>query len=102
MPQTRNVFVLFFTVFFVALTVFSVDAQKSTAYLTEPSISPDRKEIAFVSGGDVWTVPASGGTAQLLVSHPATEARPMYSPDGKKTRVHFNAHRKRRYLCRQF
>ncbi len=84
MPQTRNVFVLFFTVFFVALTAFSVDAQKSVAYMTEPAISPDRREIAFVSGGDVWTVPASGGTAQLLVSHPATEARPMYSPDGKR------------------
>jgi len=54
------------------------------AYLTEPSLSPDRKEIAFVSGGDIWTVPASGGTASLLVSHTANEARPMYSPDGKQ------------------
>ena len=84
MPQTRNVFVSFFTVFFVAVTAFTAQAQKSTAYLTEPSISPDRREIAFVSGGDIWTVSASGGTASLLVSHPATEARPMYSPDGKK------------------
>ncbi len=54
------------------------------AYLTEPSLSPDRKEIAFVSGGDIWTVAASGGTASLLVSHTANEARPMYSPDGKQ------------------
>ena len=84
MSQTRNVFVLFFIVFFVAATAFSADAQKSTAYLTEPAISPDRKEIAFVSGGDIWTVPVGGGTASLLVSHPATEARPMYSPDGKR------------------
>lgn len=52
--------------------------------MTEPSLSPDRKEIAFVSGGDIWTVPAAGGTAQLLVSHQAIESRPMYSPDGKK------------------
>ncbi len=84
MPRTKNAFVLFFTVFFVALPAFSIDAQKSTAYLTEPAISPDRREIAFVSGGDVWTVPAGGGTAQLLVSHPATEARPTYSPDGRR------------------
>src|SRR3954470_14250966 len=50
----------------------------------EPSISPDHSEIAFVSGGDIWTVPAAGGTARLLVSHPATEWRPLYSPDGKR------------------
>ena len=62
----------------------SVFAQKSTAYLTEPALSSDRKEIAFVSGGDVWTAPADGGTAQLLVSHPANESRPLYSPDGKR------------------
>jgi len=62
----------------------SVFAQKATPYLTEPSLSPDRREIAFVSGGDVWTVAAEGGTAQLLVSHPANESRPLFSPDGKR------------------
>lgn len=54
------------------------------SYFTEPSLSPDRKEIAFVSGGEIWTVPASGGTASLLVSHSANEARPLYSPDGSR------------------
>jgi tricorn protease len=53
-------------------------------YFYEPAISPDRKEIAFVSGGDIWTVPAEGGEARLLVSHPATESRPLYSPDGRR------------------
>ncbi|HEX7241106.1 MAG TPA: hypothetical protein VF263_12610, partial [Longimicrobiaceae bacterium] len=52
--------------------------------LAEPSISPDGSEIAFASGGDVWTVPARGGEARLLVSHPATEQRPLYSPDGTR------------------
>jgi Tol biopolymer transport system component len=37
-----------------------------------------------VSGGDIWTVAASGGEAHLLVTHPATESRPVYSPDGTK------------------
>lgn len=50
----------------------------------EPAISPDRSEIAFVSGGDIWTVPSAGGEARLLVSHPANESRPLYSPDGRK------------------
>ena len=51
--------------------------------LAEPSISRDRTEIAFVSSGDVWTVAAGGGEARLLVSHPANESRPLYSPDGR-------------------
>jgi Tol biopolymer transport system component/C-terminal processing protease CtpA/Prc len=54
----------------------------ATPALSEPSPSPDHREIAFVSGGDIWTVPYAGGEARLLVSHPATESRPLYSPDG--------------------
>src|SRR5581483_6937256 len=50
----------------------------------EPGISPDGKQIAFVSGGDIWDVPAGGGEARLLVSHPAAESRPLYSPDGRQ------------------
>ena len=59
--------------------------------LAEPSISPDRSEIAFVSGGDIWVVPSTGGEAHLLLSHPANESRPMYSPDG--TRLAFMSNR---------
>ena len=58
--------------------------QKALPYFTEPTISPDRSEIAFVSAGDVWTVPATGGEARLLVSHPANESRPLFSPDGRR------------------
>lgn len=39
--------------------------------------------MAFISGGDIWTVPIGGGEARLLVSHPDNESRPLYSPDGK-------------------
>lgn len=49
----------------------------------EPGISPNGNEIAFVSGGDIWTVPTSGGEARLLVAHADNESRPLYSPDGK-------------------
>ncbi len=52
--------------------------------LAEPAISPDGHEIAFASGGDIWTVPGEGGIAHLLVTDPATESRPMYSPDGQQ------------------
>jgi Tol biopolymer transport system component/C-terminal processing protease CtpA/Prc len=60
------------------------NAVAALPYFSDPAISPDRSEIAFVSGGDIWTVPASGGEARLLVSHPATESRPVYSPDGRR------------------
>ncbi len=75
---------LFALCFLVLSSAIALYAQKSIAYLTEPAISPDRREIAFVSGGDIWTVAAAGGTASLLVSHPATESRPVFSPDGKR------------------
>jgi Tol biopolymer transport system component/C-terminal processing protease CtpA/Prc len=75
---------------FALVLPFAVSAQaprESAAALpsfAEPGISPDGSTIAFVSGGDIWEVPARGGDARLLVSHPATESRPLYSPDGKR------------------
>ncbi|HEV8427113.1 MAG TPA: LpqB family beta-propeller domain-containing protein [Pyrinomonadaceae bacterium] len=75
----RQVFCAIVLSAFSALSAFA----QARAYFTEPSLSPDRKEIAFVSGGDIWTVSATGGVASLLVSHTANEARPFYSPDGK-------------------
>lgn len=50
----------------------------------EPGISPDGSEIAFVHGGDIWTVSAAGGRATLLVGHPADESRPLFSPDASR------------------
>jgi len=58
-------------------------ARAHPAY-SQPGVSPDGKEIAFVSGGDIWTVPASGGEARLLVADDATDSRPLYSPDGAR------------------
>lgn len=69
-----------------SLAAFALSALAAAAmpYLTEPALCPTRPEIAFVSGGDIWVAPAKGGQAHLLVSHPATESRPLYSPDGAK------------------
>jgi tricorn protease len=58
-------------------------AQGVPPILAEPGISGDGREIAFVSGGDIWSVPATGGDARLLVSHSATESRPLFSPTGR-------------------
>ena len=71
------------------LFVMAVLAQRPAPApaFAEPGIAPDGSEIAFVSGGDIWTVPASGGAARLLVSSAANDTRPMYSPD--KSRLAF-------------
>src|SRR5450759_2884232 len=79
----------FLAVAFLAASV--AFGQKSVPYFTEPAVAPNRAEIAFISGGDIWTAPLAGGEARLLVSHPATESRPMYSPDG--TRLAFVSNR---------
>ena len=50
----------------------------------EPGISPDGREIAFTSGGDIWSVPASGGEARLLVADKDNDRRPLFSPDGRR------------------
>lgn len=60
------------------------DAVTPRRAFAQPSLSPDGAEVAFVSGGDIWAVPANGGVARLLVSHEATESRPLYSPDGQR------------------
>ena len=67
----------------VVITGFAQAQVPSVVPFSEPAISPDGMEIAFVSGGDIWTVPAWGGAAHLLIANPAHDNRPVYSPDGK-------------------
>ena len=90
MSRQRS-FVLGLCVLTVVLVVRAVGAPLNgpapLPAFAEPGISPDGSEIAFVSGGDIWTVPAAGGEARLLVSNAANEPRPVYSPD--KTQLAF-------------
>ena len=76
--------------FSLALAPAPVAAQGAPSFY-EPGISPDASEIAFVSGGDIWTVPIGGGAARLLVAHSAHESRPLYAPDGRH--LAFNSNR---------
>ncbi len=80
----RSLAVLTLALLPVSIGAVAAAAQTARPSFAEPAISPDGHEISFVSGGDIWTVPAEGGDAHLLVSHPATESRPLYSPDGSR------------------
>jgi tricorn protease len=71
-------------IFLLSLFTAAAALAEGVPYLTQPALCPTRPEIAFVSGGDIWVVPAKGGEAHLLVSHPADDSRPLYSPDGNR------------------
>ena len=47
-------------------------------------VSPDGKTIAFDLLGDIYTMPASGGTAKNIASGMAWEMQPRFSPDGSE------------------
>ena len=51
--------------------------------MSYPCLSPDGKTICFTYLGDLWTVPASGGTASRLTIHEGLDEMPRWSPDGK-------------------
>lgn len=53
-------------------------------WLRDVKISPDGSSIAFTYKGDIFTVPASGGTATRLTTAPSYESHPVWSPDSKK------------------
>lgn len=50
----------------------------------DPALSPDGKQLAFAWNGDIWVVPASGGTARRITSSPSRDSQPCFSPDGAK------------------
>src|SRR5262245_56828026 len=52
-------------------------------YFPEPAISPDGSEIAFGSGGDIWSAPVGGCDARRLVADEPSTRHLKYSPDGK-------------------
>lgn len=53
-------------------------------WMRDARISPDGMEIAFCYKGDIYKVPAQGGTATQLTTQASYEAYPVWSPDGKQ------------------
>lgn len=78
---------LFVTIALTLLAQGNAIAQHSATTFqpsfAQPTISPHGHKIVFVSDGALWIVPATGGTARLLISDSAADSHPLYSPNGK-------------------
>jgi tricorn protease len=55
-------------------------AAAQTRLLRFPDIHQDR--VVFTYAGDLWTAPATGGSAARLTAHPGLELFAKFSPDG--------------------
>ncbi len=66
--------------FFLSFPVF---CQENPLWMRYPSISPDGKTILFCYKGDIWSVPATGGTAVPVTLTESYEYLPVWSHDGK-------------------
>ena len=58
-------------------------ADRAPSWLRYPAISPDGQTIVFTYKGDLYRVPATGGTATALTVHDAHDFMPVWSHDGK-------------------
>ena len=72
---------------FLTLVALAALAAGTTARADEARLlrfpATNGTEVAFSYGGDLWTVPVTGGEARRLTSHIGYEMFARYSPDGK-------------------
>lgn len=64
------------------LVVPVLKADDAEPFVRFPDISPDGSMIAFQYQGDIWKVPAAGGTAIRLTVHEGYDTYPKWSNDG--------------------
>ncbi len=64
----------------LAVATASTLAAAEQAWYRDPAIHGDT--VVFSAEGDLWRVPASGGTALRLTTHPGQETQAQISPDG--------------------
>jgi tricorn protease len=66
--------------FALTLAIVCLADDRPPLLLRHPTVSA--KQIVFVYGGDLWSVPKEGGVAQRLTSANGAASLPVFSPDG--------------------
>ncbi len=70
---------------YIALGFTAITGYAATPlWMRDLQISPDGTEIVFCYKGDIYKVPAKGGTATQLTTQDSYECTPIWSPDGKQ------------------
>lgn len=72
------------TLIFSIISILNITAGENPLWMRYPVISPDGSTILFSYKGDIYKVPASGGTAIPLTISDSYEFSPVWSHDGKK------------------
>jgi dipeptidyl aminopeptidase/acylaminoacyl peptidase len=78
----------------LAASPFTATEMMGLKRLTDPQVSPDGTEVAFVQAevdlaagtksSDLWIVRLAGGEPRRLTRHASDETRPRFSPDGRR------------------
>jgi CHAT domain-containing protein/Tfp pilus assembly protein PilF len=86
----------FFNLIFYTQTAFGVTSplntpQRLTTHTADdyqPAVSPDGKNVAFVSSrsgsNDIWLIPINGGPGKQLTRHTSSDTDPAWSRDGER------------------
>ncbi len=72
-----------FSIFALTLVTLSLSAQDEARWIRKSTISPDGQSIAFSYQGDIFTVPAEGGTAHQVTVNSSYDSDPLWTADGK-------------------
>jgi Tol biopolymer transport system component len=62
----------------------SVSFETSEGTWMSVDVSPDGRTLVFDLLGDIYTMPIAGGAATRVLSGPAFEMQPRFSPDGRR------------------
>jgi Tol biopolymer transport system component/C-terminal processing protease CtpA/Prc len=74
---------ILFAVLLAVTIVPNLNAQENPLWMRYPAISPDGLTILFSYKGDIYSVPAKGGSAVPLTISESYEFAPVWSHDGK-------------------
>jgi len=80
MRRTLSVIILLISATLLTGSSQKVSAEDTSPFMRFPDIHKDK--VVFVSAGNIWIAPASGGDAKRLTIHDGQESFPKFSPNG--------------------